>query len=362
MQWLFLLAFLPYFLILLRIWSGLRKIQRFSASDDPAVKVSVVVACRNEAGNVGNLLKDLKGQDLQPQNYNLIFVDDNSTDQTSAAIREFAIKNKPGNLELLSSSGYGKKAAISSGVSASPNEMIVTTDADCRAGRSWLGKILSFSARFNPDMIISPVALSSSKGFLGGFQQLEFLGLQGITAGTAVLDNPIMCNGANLAFRKEAYLRNEKNLRNDLASGDDIFLLQSMKKEGARIMWLESPEAIIIASSAESVGKFLKQRKRWISKSGSYNDVFSSILGIVTFVTILVQVFTLAAGFFMPEFWLVYLAAFLIKSIPDYLILYNTASRYNRKQLLKWFLPSQIIYPFYVLAVILYPLKVWKTL
>jgi hypothetical protein len=125
-------------------------------------------------------------------------------------------------------------------------------------------------------------------------------------------------------------------------------------------MWLESPEAMATAASAENIGSFLGQRKRWISKSTSYKERLPIILGIATFVTILTQIFTLAAGFVNPAYWLVWLTSFLVKSIPDYLIIRNTASRYNKEHLLKWFLPSQVVYPFYVIAVLLYPGKTWK--
>ena len=56
------------------------------------------------------------------------------------------------------------------------------------------------------------------------------------------------------------------------------------------------------------------------------------------------------------NFLLLFIAAFIIKSIPDYLILYETTRRYNKRHLMKWFIPSQIVYPFYVLTVVIYSL------
>ena len=41
---------------------------------------------------------------------------------------------------------------------------------------------------------------------------------------------------------------------------------------------------------------------------------------------------------------------FVLKSIPDFLVLSNTTERYGKKNLMRWFLPSQVVYPFYVLA------------
>lgn len=360
MQWLFLIAGIPYLIILLRIYSYLRKIRKFLPSGESFCSTTVVVACRNESGTISNLLQDLEVQDLPYSHRKLIFVDDRSTDNTTGIIRKFSeLRNLPGP-EIIHNKGKGKKEAISEGILASESDLIVTTDADCRMGISWLRSISAFSKKYNPDLIICPVSLGNSGGFLGAFQQLEFLGLQGITAGTAAGNHPIMCNGANLAFRREAYLRNSKNLRPDVFSGDDMFLLHSLKKDGSRILWLESPDALVTASPAGNIASFLRQRKRWISKGRYYKDGLTIMIGIVTFVTILAEILTLVTGFFNPLFWLVFLSLFIIKSIPDYLILYNTATRYNMKYLLKWFLPSQAAYPFYVLAVILYPERSWK--
>jgi hypothetical protein len=48
---------------------------------------------------------------------------------------------------------------------------------------------------------------------------------------------------------------------------------------------------------------------------------------------------------------MVFTAAMLIKSVPDLMVLHNTTVRYKRKNLMKWFLPAQLAYPFYVLAI-----------
>jgi hypothetical protein len=73
----------------------------------------------------------------------------------------------------------------------------------------------------------------------------------------------------------------------------------------------------------------------------------------VTFVTILLILSALFAGLFNPVFLPVFLTLLLIKSVPDLLILEITARNYGKNRLLRWFIPSQIVYPFYVVGVIL---------
>jgi cellulose synthase/poly-beta-1,6-N-acetylglucosamine synthase-like glycosyltransferase len=349
MQWIALILLIPYIYYLLRIYNGLKKIKPFKASSSTEIFVSVIVACRNEEKNLPLLLSDIASQDYNQGLFELIIVDDNSSDSTRNIASGYSIKN----IKVIKNPDSGKKKAIKAGVGASTGELVVTTDADCRVLRSWLKNIVSFYAGYKPDMILGPVRLKGTGGFFQHFQELEFLSLQGITAGTAMTGYPVMCNGANLAFTRESYLNHSENMHDEKVSGDDVFLLHSLKeKKENKIMWLESDSSIVTTSASETTYSFFRQRARWISKAGVYRDSDTIALSIVTFVTILIQPLLLIAGIFDPVFLLVFLAAFILKSVPDYLILQNTTSRYGKGRLMKWFLLSQIYYTYYILRLI----------
>jgi hypothetical protein len=101
---------------------------------------------------------------------------------------------------------------------------------------------------------------------------------------------------------------------------------------------------------------YLKQRSRWISKAGSYEDRPTIALGIITFIAVILQLLSLVASLiYYPLIWL-FLLIIIMKSIPDYLILKNTAGRYGKSKIMGWFLPAQLIYPFYVISVVFYSL------
>jgi len=351
MQWLILLLVFPYFFLILRLYLSLRKIRKYKPSAIPKVRLSVIIPCRNESVNLKKILADISVQNYPPDLLEVIVVDDNSADSTFKTASQFAGIS---NLQVVRNNGTGKKAAIATGVQTSSGELIITTDADCRTDKSWVGTIASFYEKYNSDMIICPVILGRGKGFFGKFQELEFLSLQGITTASAAAGRGTMCNGANLAFKREAYLKHAGNLHDEIPSGDDIFFLHSLKNErGARIFWLESPEATVTTSQAGTPSSFIKQRRRWISKGKAYNDRFTILLAVVTFVTILAQVLSMLAGIVKPVFLMPFAAIFILKSVPDLLILGNTTGRYGRTGLLKWFLPAQLVYPFYVMSVTL---------
>jgi hypothetical protein len=205
--------------------------------------------------------------------------------------------------------------------------------------------------------VIAPVTLSGRTGFSGGFQELEFLGLQGITAGSAMAGSPLMCNGANLAFRREAYLANADRLHPGLDSGDDIFLLHALKKDrSVRIAWLESSTALVTADASPGVSSFMKQRRRWLSKWTRYDDIPTILTALVTFTATLSVLLLIVAAIAVQASVIPLIAGFTLKGIPDFLVLKNTCRRYGRSSLMKWFLPSAVTYPFYVAAVAVYTL------
>ena len=351
MYWLPVILILPYFCLLLRIYRNLRRIKPYNPDNGNKTFISVVVACRNEEKNLPSMLYDISVQDYDPGLFELILVDDNSEDGTFKQASEFrGIRN----YKVIQNDGIGKKQAIRTGIKLCSGDLIITTDADCRMGSAWISTIASFFERRRPEMIIGPVVLTSRTGFINRFQELEFMGLQGVTAGTAAAGDPVMCNGANLAFTKATYIKHADKLKDELNTGDDIFLLHSLKTEsGSKILWLESNLSLVTARSSRTPAEFLQQRARWLSKARAYRDKSTILIGIVTFVTILLLCSVLVTGLFVPEFLPVFLVILLLKSIPDTVILRNTIRRYGKGKLMKWFIPSQLVYPFYVLAVVL---------
>ena len=345
-----LLLLTPYIITILKISEGLSSVKRYLPKSNPSTFISIIVPCKNEATNLPYLLESIYNQDYDPANYELIVVNDNSSDATTSIALSF---NKIANMHVISNTGVGKKAAIRSGVEEAKGELIVTCDADCQMPNSWLRTIADYYEKRHPDMIVCPVKLEGD-GFASWFQKLEFASLQGVTAGTIMKNNAIMCNGANLAFTKEVYEQNSENLYNNLPSGDDIFLLQSIKKDKDRIIdWLESDNVIVTTGCSSTLDSYLSQRARWISKTGYYNDMYTIFVSLVTLIAVILQFTLCIMTLYDTVFFKAFATTFLVKSIPDYMIISNVAKRYGQKSALKCFLPAQLVYPFYVIATIL---------
>jgi len=354
MYWLVVILIFPYFVLLITIYRSLLKIKIFEVSKNPETFVSVIIACHNEQENLPHLFNCISVQNYPENLFEVIIVNDNSKDKTLEIATQFSIIS---NILVIDNKGTGKKQALRTGINTSRGDLIITTDADSTMGKNWIRTIVAYYEMNHDDMIICPVQIESAPHFFGKLQDLEFLSLQGITAGSILSEKPTMCNGANLAFTREAYLSHSYNLHDEINSGDDIFLLHSLKSQNdSKISWLESPDALVTTLSASTFASFLKQRGRWISKGKAYKDTDTIILGIVTFFAVILQMSCFIASIISPAVVWVFLVVVVLKSIPDYLILMNTTERYGRKKLMRWFLPAQFIYPFYVVSVVVYSL------
>ena len=299
----FLATALAYFVLILLYWRGWTALTNFTVKDTTIIRlprISVVVAARNEAENLPALLQSMAAQDYPAILWELILVDDHSEDDTVAIAESFEYDN----LHVIKMEGRlsgqinsYKKKALETGIAAASGELIVTTDADCVAKSGWLTSIGSYYATHPGCMIVMPVHMNSEGGWMGIFQQLDFMALQGITGAATYWNIHGMCNGANLAYTRSAFFETGGFSGIDKkASGDDLMLLQKMNKQfGGGISYLKSTAAIVSTSPQKTFKDFLSQRIRWAGKAGNYPDAtMLPVLLIVYLFNLLLLLLTLA--------------------------------------------------------------------
>jgi len=96
------------------------------------VRVSVVIPARDAAATIGGCLDRLAAQTGGPA-YELIVVDDRSTDETATVAR-----NHPSGLRVVAGAGRGSYAARNAGAAVAAGEILAFTDADCLPAPGWL--------------------------------------------------------------------------------------------------------------------------------------------------------------------------------------------------------------------------------
>lgn len=344
-----------YGLVIAFFTSGWYSLSEVDSSDiDETTTVSILVAARNEAGKIGHLLRDLVLQDYPNDAIEVIAVDDHSDDDTLFEMQLIAKSFPQVKLQVLEAKSKGKKAALAQALEQAKGELILVTDADCKVSKNWVRCIVSFYQKSHPKMILCPVMLYPATNAFNRMQTLEHMSLMGTTAGAAGVKMPIMCNGANMAYQREAILNmNEKRTDSDFVSGDDMFLMEAVMKEygTGSVEFLPHKETIVTTPTVDNLSDFFHQRARWVSKSKGYSSIQIIITQLVVFAFSLSLTLIFFFGFFEPILWLNFILFILLKMIIDLPILYGITGFMKQRSLLKYTLPLEFFYPFYVVII-----------
>ncbi len=318
-------------------------------------RFSVIIPARNEEDNITACLLSILKQDYKGDAYEVIVINDHSTDKTEEIV--IALQQHHSNLRLLNLRDYldgrelnaYKKKAIELAISEAGGDWIVTTDADCTVGPQWLSTLNQFIDRTDPVFVAAPVMFTNKGSFLSVFQLLDFISLQGITAAAVSAGYHTMCNGANIAYRKDAfYAVGQFKGIDTIASGDDMLLMHKIKMAyPGRIGYLFARESIVRTEPMYTWSGFINQRIRWASKADQYRDrsIFWTLVLVYTLNAALL--FLLATGLFYENGlsnWLLLVAA---KTIVELSFMIPVARFYGQAASLVWFpfmQPLHILY------------------
>jgi cellulose synthase/poly-beta-1,6-N-acetylglucosamine synthase-like glycosyltransferase len=314
-------------------------------------KVSVIIPCRNEEKNIATCLKAIIRQNYPISLFEIIVVDDHSTDGT-IEIAQGILRSSSFSWQYIQSeeNQFGKKNAITSGIEASFGELIVITDGDCSAGQNWIASIVSLYEENNFQMICGPVAIINESNFLECFQSLEVAGLSILAGGGTFSKNPLLCNGANLAYAKTAF-ETVKGFQgiDSIPTGDDTLLLFKINKEfPGQVGYLKNEESIVYTPAQPSLKGFLQQRIRWASKGFISKNRLNSFIGTIVFVTNFLLFMYLVGSFIYFSINWVFINCLILKFAVDFLLLYCATDFFNKKRLLLYFLISEFVTMVYV--------------
>jgi cellulose synthase/poly-beta-1,6-N-acetylglucosamine synthase-like glycosyltransferase len=342
-----------YVIFLLKIYFGLTKLTSLEEEKIPSEFISVIVPFRNEEKNILAVYKNLTNQRYPDNKYEIIFINDSSTDNSLTLLENASQKE---NVFIYSvpkdySINAHKKRAVRFGIEKSRGEIIVTTDADCIHPKDWLKNLLKFMDE-KTGFVSGPVEFKSDSDFFYKMQRLEFAGLVITGAGLIGSGNPIICNAANIAYRKKAYQDIEGfTFQMNLSSGDDELLMQKIHRDtDYKIVFALDKKAIVSTDANSTIKDFYHQRKRWASKGLFYDDSFLLIKLILIFLFYLSLFIQPIIGFLISaKFFITFIFSFLIKIFFEYLVLKKGTSLLFDPQILKPFLVTEILQVPYIL-------------
>lgn len=321
--------------------------------------VSLILPVRNEAGGIRRCLTGFCQQDYPVELLEIFVTDDFSEDYTVEISRNFQRDNPGINITVISGRELtgalpGKKSAIDRAVKRASGELILCTDADTFCTTHWVTAMARGFSGGRYAMILGPVTFINDKTIFQKIQSLEFMGLMGTTAGAVGAGYPVMCNGANIAYSRTAYLETG-GFSNNLgyASGDDHFLMAAIiRKYGKRsVKFLLKEEAVVSTEPERSLVGFFNQRLRWVSKSRGYHEPAVIALALITYAVHFFLLLGIVTGIFFPALLALSLSLWLIKILIDYPLVWRMTRFFGRKDLLGYYFIAQFFQLFYVVGV-----------
>jgi cellulose synthase/poly-beta-1,6-N-acetylglucosamine synthase-like glycosyltransferase len=329
----FYIAVLAYFCI---GWKRLKK-PGFKPGDNHT-KVSILIAARNEEEHIGFTIDDILAQNYPSELFELIIVDDNSSDNTAEIVASYASRGvKLLRLNEETPLNSYKKKAISEAIKMAQGDLIVATDADCRMGANWLKSIVDYYEAHDFYIISAPVAYTGEKSLFERLQTLEFAFLIGIGASSIGNKKASTCNGANLTYQKSVFyaVGGFKGI-DDLASGDDELLLQKIaEKFPGHVGFLKMEEAVVYTKAKPNLKEFIQQRRRWASKSTKYKDKKVVLLAVMIWLFNITLLLNLILSVLSSHFFYLFIIQLGAKYLMEIIFLGPILSFFKRKELIR---------------------------
>jgi len=338
---------------------------------DGVTTFTLVIPFRDEEKHLPALLYSLENIDYPKDAFEVILVNDGSTDASLEIIKEWMVQFPEISVSCVANkrqSHAPKKDAILTALALSTHGWIMTTDADCTFNPNRLRVFNRQILQTKSLCVAGPVTtFVNTNQWLHGFEALDFASLQGATRGSFGIGKPFMANGANLAYHKNTFVVLGGFKGNDhIASGDDLFILEKFIKEHKKATtYLSHPLAIVQTFPVESWERLFEQRKRWAAKSTSYTQPFAKAVGLIVFFGNL--------AFILGFVWVMVMLALkgntvvgasenesahafakayvqvgiliLSKIVVDGILIWRSLKSSNQSKIFIWYLPSIFFYP-----------------
>jgi len=352
------LSYIVFGILLVAGWKNIPPMIISSlVSKEYTTTVAIIIPMRNEEKSIGLLLQDLLNQSY-PQSLMTIYLADDGSDDSTPDVLNTWLHNYPAlfkrvELKKEFSNWKGKKRWIASAIAEASETFILTTDADCRIPSTWVQTMVECYVNTGASFVSGPVRMKGTQTLWNEIQALEFSSLVGSGASAIGLHYPLMCNGANVGYSREAYLSVSGFTGNsDIASGDDEFLMHKIASELSRkaVVFCKNPAAIVTTEPAPDWAVFYQQRKRWAGKWGNYKLRYVQAIALWIFIFHLTLIMSLFLAMFliMSYKWIVFI--WITKAVIDYFYLKSIARFLSIDFKNTTFIYAVVLYPFYAVG------------
>ena len=222
-----------------------------TARDVEWPRVSVVICSYNGGSTVESCLKSM--QTIDYPDFEVVFVDDGSTDHTQDILKQFEADERFVNIRQVNK---GLSVARTVGAEAATGEIIVYTDSDCEADEDWLYQIALQLTRSSHVGIGGPNLIPDEGSWVA-----DCVGVSPGGPTHVMIDDRTAEHvpGCNMAFYREAVLEVGGFDQQFRKAGDDVDFIWRLQNKGYSIGF--APAAQVWHYRRNTVEAYLKQQR-----------------------------------------------------------------------------------------------------
>jgi cellulose synthase/poly-beta-1,6-N-acetylglucosamine synthase-like glycosyltransferase len=248
------------------------------STDD--LNMSIIIAMKNEVSNLENLFLSIEIQNYPKDKFEVILIDDDSTDNSYQKAVELAQgKNNFRVIKADNKKFPGKKGALDFALSNAEYNFIVITDADCMPANNWLP---GYSEKFteNFDFLFGIAPFIQTKGIINKISCFENLRSTILTFALTKLRLPYSAAARNMGFKKSSYekLGGFSNTMQTI-SGDDDLLIREAVNQNMKIGIVDLENSFVLSNSKIIFSEYLNQKARHTKTSLHYLPIHKLLLG-----------------------------------------------------------------------------------
>lgn len=271
-----------YFIVAIFISIGIFRLPKSIALEDAKLPtVSVIVSAKNEEQDLPKCIASLEQLDYPKDKFQILLVDDSSTDNTGSIIQHAAQKNDHfvalSTKDAATNNLKAKARGIAWGFKNSSSDWVFITDADAEVPTQWLRHMLSLVNEKTG--IIGGMLVVNPTNFVAILERVSWAFTLPYAFGMAGWGSSFICIGPNMGIRRSIYddFGGLENATFNVA--EDLALFRMVEESGYKSLSYVTPQTTVKLNPVISLKHLWSQQRRWLK--GGFEGGWKYGIGLV---------------------------------------------------------------------------------